>query len=111
MPEWWTFAGHAANAGLAPGLSAACECQVTFDRFSLQFEPWVQPQQIETALNDLRSADVAQMLPDVDAAAIKGMKFAECLPPLVALRILQARSRSQTAISKIMNESVRFVIT
>lgn len=106
---WWTFAGHAANACLAPALSQATQSKVDFDSFTLQFESHVSTESIDQAIKSLQSKDAASFLPNIDQAALDGLKFSECLPQDLALDVLRSRLQDIEAVDSTLTRPVRFV--
>ena len=56
--EWWTFAGLAANATLGNELAQVTKSRVTYDSFSIIFEPQVSANAIEEALHVLETRNV-----------------------------------------------------
>lgn len=108
--EWWTFAGAGANATLAHELAEALQNRVDHDSFTLTFESAVSTDQIEQGIEQTRSKDPIEMLPEVDGEAIVGLKFNECLPPATAIRMLQSRLRDEDAVQHVLRETVRFVV-
>ena len=106
---WWTFAGHAANACLAPALSQATQSKVDFDSFTLQFESHVSTETIDQAIRDLPAHDAAGFLPNIDQAALEGLKFSECLPQDLALDVLRSRLQDTEAAHSALTRPVRFV--
>ncbi len=107
---WWTFAGNAANACLAPALSQASQSKVEFDSFTLWFEPHVSTRTIDQAIKSLQSQDVANFRASVDEAALDGLKFSECLPPELALDVLRARLQDIDATRNTVAQPIRLVL-
>lgn len=107
--EWWTFAGHRANAMLAAGLSQATRSSQTHESFTLTFARGVLLTDAEQAILDLRSREVSELLPTVDERAVKGLKFSDCLPDEVTLHLLQMRMRDTHGAKHVIAEPTRFV--
>lgn len=107
--EWWTFAGMAANACVAPALSQASQSKVSFDSFTVRFEPHVSMRDIAQTIKSLQSQDAAGLLPNIEDAALEGLKFSDCLPTELTRHILESRTQDQTAIATLFEETVRFV--
>jgi len=108
--EWWTFGGNRANATLARQLAQETGSQVTHDSFTLTFESAVKLHDVERAIGAIRQQDVAGMRPAVDAAAIDGLKFSECLPIELATEMLERRLQDPDAIRRVLEEYVRFLV-
>ncbi|HEX7376909.1 MAG TPA: hypothetical protein VF278_07340 [Pirellulales bacterium] len=107
--EWWTFAGHRANATLVPALAAGTHSSVAHGSFTLIFAQGVSLTDIEQAILSLRSRGVTEFLPAVDERAIDGLKFADCLPPALALHLLQTRMRDRVGVEHILETPARHV--
>jgi ATP-dependent Lhr-like helicase len=108
--EWWTFAGAGANAALANELAQITRTRSDHDSLSLTLQSSGSAENIEAAIAELRARDAAQMQPEVDEQAIAGLKFNQCLPPEIAVAMLQARLRDAIAIETVLREPVRFVV-
>ena len=64
--EWWTFGGTRANATLARALADATQTRVEHEDFSLTFESRFSLDDIQQAVKEVRSQDVASIRPLVD---------------------------------------------
>lgn len=107
--EWWTFAGHRANATLVPVLSQASHSSLTHDSFTLRFAQGVSLTDVEQAILGLRSRGVVELLPAVDERAVNGLKFYDCLPGELALQLLQMRMRDSHSAKQVVAQPTRFV--
>lgn len=107
--EWWTFAGYKANAGIAPSLARMMQKTTSHNSLAIQFDPPLLPDDLERAMHDLQSLGVADLLPLIEPAAIDGLKFSECLPPELAIHVLQMRNRDSVGVETILREPIRFV--
>ncbi|MGW6057547.1 DEAD/DEAH box helicase [Streptomyces sp. NPDC055189] len=103
--QWWTWAGHRANATLAASLGAiaspsqrANDCWI---RLREDTNPRTRKQAATDALPQL-------CLPDIDERAVKGLKFAEALPPRLAQATLAARFADLEGARTVLGEPVRF---
>lgn len=85
---WWTWAGGRANATLMAGLPGIVDSKQQVDNFRLRLLG-------RDAIDDLRiaatTADLAAATPVVSPAALQGLKFAEVLPPELAIETVSAR--------------------
>lgn len=108
--QWWTFGGSRANATLANELTRICGRKVGHDSFVLEFPSDHKMQDAENAINELRERVPAEMLPDVDEAAIDGLKFSECLPVELALEMLSRRLQDTAATTHVLQETVRHIV-
>jgi ATP-dependent Lhr-like helicase len=107
--EWWTFGGTRANATLANALSKATGSRVDSDGLGLTFESRITSREIESALEEVRSVDVASMAPTVDEDAIGGLKFSECLPQRFAVEMLKHRLSDRKSTIKILDQKRKYV--
>jgi ATP-dependent Lhr-like helicase len=71
-PEWWTFAGFAANSALAEGLADLVDEPVGDLR--LRLKPHVNASELGRALES-RADSLPDVRPGVDDAALEGLKF------------------------------------
>jgi ATP-dependent Lhr-like helicase len=108
--EWWTFAGLAANATLGNELAQVTKSRVTFDSFSIIFELQVSANTIKEALHVLETLNVSTMRPAVEEKAIDGLKFSQCLPHDLAVRVVESRLRDPAAVEYTIHERPRFIV-
>ncbi|MER6630969.1 DEAD/DEAH box helicase [Streptomyces sp. NPDC000987] len=105
--RWWTWGGHRANATLAASLpSVVLPHRVTDDRF-VRLRDDVTPQTWRAAAAD---AGNGVTLPEVDLRAVRGLKFAEALPPRLAEATLAARLADTYGARALLAEHVRFLV-
>ena len=107
--EWWTFAGSKANATLARELSWQLQGRVTQDSLTLTFEPHVSLDDVRHTVDHLRLQEVERMRPAVEDDAMEGLKFSACVPPRLAVEMLEERLCDPEATRRILGQSVRFV--
>lgn len=108
--QWWTFGGNLANATMANELTRICGKKIGQDSFFLEFPSDHKMQDAENAINELRERVPAEMLPEVDEAAIDGLKFSECLPKELALEMLGRRLQDTAATTHVLQETVRHIV-
>lgn len=108
--EWWTFGGNRANASLARQLSQETRSKVEHDSFALMFEPTQNLQDVERAIGVVRQQDANEMRPAIDAEAILGLKFADCLPVDLAREMLERRFQDVVATRCVLAEQVRYLV-
>lgn len=106
---WWTFAGHNANAALAPVLASIACVQTTSDSLSIEFERALPLDTVQQAVEELRSRNPDTLLPTVSPDALKGLKFSDCLPSQLAVHVLGTRARDRMAIEHVLDRPVRLV--
>ncbi|MFJ4689795.1 DEAD/DEAH box helicase [Streptomyces sp. NPDC088766] len=105
--RWWTWAGHRANATLAASLpSVVLRHRLVDDRF-VRLRDDMTPQTWRAAVAD---TDAGLTLPEVDAHAVRGLKFAESLPPRLAQATLAARLADHEGARAALAEPVRFLV-
>lgn len=107
--EWWTFAGFRANACVVPALAEMTQSQVTYDSFTLRFASLVALADIQRAIESVPNRPADQLLPNVDEAALDGLKFNACLPKELGLHVLQVRTLDRSALELVQQQPVRFV--
>lgn len=106
---WWTFAGNGANATLANELAQLTRTRVDHDNFALTFLSQADATDLERAIDQLRSRDVAQLRPAVDERAIDGLKFSACLSSDIATHILEQRLADRPASSDLLAMPLRII--
>jgi ATP-dependent Lhr-like helicase len=106
---WWTYAGIGANACLALALSEATRSKVSHESFSLTFEPHLNANEIEQAIRSLQQRNADELLPSVDDRALQSLKFSECLPQALAIKILRRRLHDPIGIRHALAAMPRFV--
>ncbi|MET8828857.1 DEAD/DEAH box helicase [Streptomyces sp. NPDC004610] len=105
--RWWTWAGHRANATLAASLpSVVLPHRILDDRF-VRLRDDVDPGTWQVARAD---AVTGLTLPEVNANAVRGLKFAEALPQRLAEATLAARMADLEGARAVLAEPARFVV-
>jgi ATP-dependent Lhr-like helicase len=106
--RWWTWAGARANAVLYAALKEFTEGVLdpigTFDNFRIELRSATPASAVQTALRLARERYgpvLSGLQPDVDPRAVEGLKFADLLPPDLALATLAARLGDPRAASAI----------
>jgi len=64
---------------------------------------------VEKAVRRLAEADASSMEPQVEAAALDGLKFSECLPKELALATLASRLGDQSAARAVLSQPLGVV--
>ncbi|MFZ3494066.1 DEAD/DEAH box helicase [Streptomyces sp. 5.8] len=104
--RWWTWAGHRANATLAATLDGLT---VPGQRIN---DHWIRLREdVSPVVWKARTAGAAGRLclPAVDERAVRGLKFAEALPPRLAEATLSARLANLEQAAVVLGEPVRFI--
>lgn len=104
--RWWTWAGHKANATLAASLGTVTTPGQRVNDCWIRLREDVDPRTWKQVLADASSR---LCLPDIDAKAAKGLKFAEALPPRLATATLALRFSDLRGAETVLAEPTRFV--
>ena len=106
--RWWTWAGFRANSTLAATIADLVDGAQRIDDVSIRLRNDVTP-----ALWRAATADASERLclPEVDDAAVDGLKFSEALPRSLAVATLAARLTDLVSARTVLDESVRFAHT
>lgn len=105
--RWWTWAGHRTNATLASTLSSVtAPGQRVTDQWIRLREDVTVPQWRAAATEGLGTL----CLPEVSERAVRGLKFAEALPPRLAQATLAARLADEDGARTVLGEAARFVV-
>jgi ATP-dependent helicase Lhr and Lhr-like helicase len=113
--RWWTFAGARANAVLTAALDAVAPALVegtVVDNFSVPLRGDAQIRDLVDALAAVRErfqADLSGILPEVSDKALKKLKFAELLPPHLALSTLATRAADYEGAAARSSTSVQLL--
>ncbi|MGW2821685.1 DEAD/DEAH box helicase [Streptomyces sp. NPDC001443] len=105
--RWWTWAGHRANATLAACLSTVNLRHRQIDDRYIRLRDDLTPQSWRAAVAD---TEAGLTLPEVDAQAVRGLKFAEALPQRLAEATLAARLADEEGARTALAEPVRFLM-
>ncbi|MGB0970453.1 MAG: ATP-dependent helicase, partial [Mycobacterium sp.] len=89
--RWWTWAGTAANRSLQASLPSVVDPRQRIDEKSIRLLPEVTVAEFSAALASIEWRD-----PQVDANALRGLKFSSALPEGLAKHTLGARLGDQT---------------
>jgi len=102
--RWWTFVGRRANAFLAEALEPLTSGPHTVDNLALGLASDTDADRLREALDRLGTPDFAAAASD---EAIDGLKFAECLPPALAVATLAARIGDLDAVRHCVERRIR----
>ena len=108
--SWWTFAGGRANTALAHELAPRLGGKVTSDSFAIRFPAHLATDAAEGYLRDLVAKDRARIVPPVSDQALEGLKFSECLPPDLAVHVVEARLTDDRGTEDALSRPTRTVI-
>jgi ATP-dependent helicase Lhr and Lhr-like helicase len=88
-PWWWTWAGARANATIAAAIPDVVDARTRYDNVRIRIRGEVDATELHAAVNAALSLPLPR--PEVDAAAIRGLKFADSLPLPLASHTLAER--------------------
>jgi ATP-dependent Lhr-like helicase len=109
VTKWWTFAGYRANLTLSRGLSELTASPNRVENFGLTFESDVPFEAIEEAIQGLAKCDLATLRPMIDENAVAGLKFSACLPPHLAVEMLERRVADIDGATLVMAQRLKLV--
>jgi ATP-dependent Lhr-like helicase len=109
VTKWWTFAGFRANATIARKLSELTGSQIRVENFGVTFESDVPFDVIEQAIQELSNCDLATLRPMIDEKAIEGFKFSACLPPRLAIEMLERRMADNDGAKLVVAQGKKLV--
>lgn len=109
--KWWTFAGRGANAGLAAAIGKRTGGAATSDNLTVSIQDGLEIEGIDDLLDSLCTLPDDEFLPEVDDEAVKSLKFADCLPRVMATRMLQRRCCDLPSLRAVLTEPIRRVVT
>jgi len=107
--SWWTFAGLAANNVLAEALGPLHKAGTRGQNLTVPLWDHVRSEAVQQRLAQLDAHELVDSVVITDEA-LEGLKFASCLPPDIALRLLAARIADPEAVRACIEEAVRFVM-
>ncbi len=111
-PRWWTFAGARANAVLVAALDAVEPGLVgvgTPGNLNIPLSRDVSATSLAAAMRVARQqfgADLRGVVPGVSERALRKLKFAELLPPDLAVRTLAVRAADHVGAEAVANRPV-----
>lgn len=96
---WWTWAGGRGNATLAASLERVVDVEDRGENHVIRLRPDVDRATLRAALDAMTTGPLQP--PVVTEAAVRGLKFAEILPPELATRTLAERLGDEPAARRI----------
>ena len=106
-PWWWTWAGARANATIAAAIPDVVDARTRYDNDRIRLRGEVSAGELQAATKAALSAPLP--LPEVDQAAIRGLKFAESLPSRLAIRTLAERLTDAESARAILSGRLRWL--
>ncbi|MEW2352970.1 DEAD/DEAH box helicase [Spirillospora sp. NPDC029432] len=101
--RWWTWAGYRANATLTATLSSVTDPAQRPTDLYLRLRQDLTPDMWRAA-----RAEAPLVLPEVDARAVRGLKFSAALPARLAAATVAARLADLDGARKVLDEPTRF---
>lgn len=97
--RWWTWAGTGANRTLQASLPTVVDPRQRIDEKSIRLLPGVTVTEFSAALAAIKWRD-----PEVDANALRGLKFSAALPQELAAQTLQERLGDRRHAARVSTE-------
>lgn len=97
--RWWTWAGTAANRTLQASLPLVVDPRQRIDEKSVRLRPGVSVQELTASLAAIEWRD-----PEVDANALRGLKFSAALPGDLAVKTLSARLGDRASAKEVLTQ-------
>jgi ATP-dependent Lhr-like helicase len=97
---WWTWAGERANATLAAALPAVVDPGLRYDNDGLRLRSDLGPRDLDQAIESVPSGALPR--PAVDDRAVRGLKFADVLPPDLAQATLAERGADPAGANAVL---------
>lgn len=101
--RWWTWSGYRANATLTATLSSVTDQVQRPTDVYVRLRADLTPDMWRAA-----RTEAPLVLPDVDARAVRGLKFSTALPAHLATATVAARLADLDAAEKVLAEPTRF---
>jgi ATP-dependent Lhr-like helicase len=106
-PWWWTWAGARANATIAAALPDVVDARTRYDNDRLRLRGEVDAAELRTAVQAALGSPIP--LPEVDPAAIRGLKFADSLPSRLASCTLAERLANPVEAMHVLRQGHRWL--
>jgi ATP-dependent Lhr-like helicase len=97
---WWTWAGERANATLAAALPAVVDPGLHYDNDGLRLRSDLGSRDLDQAIESVPSGALPR--PAVDDRAVRGLKFADVLPPELAQATLAERGADPAGANAVL---------
>nr|WP_272956160.1 DEAD/DEAH box helicase [Actinopolymorpha rutila] len=106
--QWWTFAGFTANSALTQGLGDLLDGTASVGDLRLRLKPYVRAADLRAALDERREA-LLDARPNVDDAALDGLKFSSAVPTQLGQDTLSERLQDQFGLQHALGSVLREV--
>ena len=104
---WWTFAGLFANSAIAEAVRVQNIQVGKVDNFVIALDADTPRELLDIALKEVCALDGTSLRSPVSNRAVSEMKFSECLPPALAVKVLSERMTDAPAIVKTLGRVVK----
>jgi ATP-dependent Lhr-like helicase len=105
-PTWWTFAGFAANSGLAAALPAAVDPDAAVSELRLRLRPGISAKDLRRAL-DAAGPSLTTARAEVTDEAVTELKFSAAVPLALARETLAERLADVSGVTAASAASIR----
>ena len=105
-PQWWTFAGSAANSALARGLAALVDDTKSVGDLRITLKPHLGGDDIRKTLDENGASLVAER-PAIEKEALDGLKFAAAVPTELATETLAERLKDVAGIQAVLASPIQ----
>jgi ATP-dependent helicase Lhr and Lhr-like helicase len=105
-PAWWTFAGFAANSGLAAALPAAVDQDAAVSELRLRLRPGISAKDLRHAL-DAAGPSLTTTRAEVTDEAVSQLKFSAAVPVALARETLAERLADAPGVAAASAASIR----
>ena len=102
--QWWTFAGLRANSMLGLALGDSSDGPVQKDNLAMPVRAGTRAEDLAAKIRDV---DVNQVRVPVEDDVLEALKFVECLPRELAVRMISERAADVAAVAHVLREPVR----
>lgn len=108
--RWWTFAGSAANHALRQLIRPVAAGPRGVDDLAIELDGAASIEDLREHLSTVDSGALSADILEVDEHALESLKFADCLPRALALRLLKQRCWDGEAVRHCLEQPIRRVI-
>jgi ATP-dependent helicase Lhr and Lhr-like helicase len=105
-PAWWTFAGFAANSGLAGALPAAVDPDAAVGELRLRLRPGISAEDLRRAL-DAAGTSLTTARAEITDESVRELKFSAAVPVALARETLAERLADVSGVAAASAASVR----
>lgn len=107
---WWTFAGLFANNAIAEAIRGHNVQVGKVDNFVIALDADTPRDQLDFALKEVCALDGTSLRTPVSDRAVTELKFSECLPPSLAVKVLSERMTDAPATVKTLGRVMKYTV-